>query len=161
MKTILDYTKDELGKMISPSFRAKQIYQWIYQKYVESFDEMKNLPKTMREELKKEYIITPLEIANIEISKDGSKKYLFEVAGNLSIESVLLPMKSAKKDENGILDLVFEAYPISFIVELCGGESIDGEKRILDIELDGDIFKKSPIYFGSTYEIGKVKQNNE
>ena len=101
MKTILDYTKDELGKMISPSFRAKQIYQWIYQKYVESFDEMKNLPKTMREELKKEYIITPLEIANIETSKDGSKKYLFRLQDGLSVESVLLPMKEQKMDEEG------------------------------------------------------------
>ena len=101
MKTILDYTKDELCDLISPSFRTKQIFQWIYQKYVKSFDEMKNLPKNLRQELKNSYIISPLEIANIEISKDGSKKYLFRLQDGLTIESVLLPMKEEKFDDNG------------------------------------------------------------
>ncbi len=64
---------------------------------------------------------------------------------------------STSKDPNGILDLVFEAYPISSIVELAGGEAINGKKRILDIEFEGDISKKTPIYFGSKDEIGKVK----
>lgn len=63
-----------------------------------------------------------------------------------------------KKDPNGILDLVFEAYPISNIVELAGGEAIDGKVRILDIELENDFSKKTPIYFGSKDEIGIVKQ---
>jgi len=66
---------------------------------------------------------------------------------------------STKKDPNGILDLVFEAYPISNIVELAGGEAIDGKTRILDIELENDIAKKTPIYFGSKNEIGIVKQS--
>ena len=64
---------------------------------------------------------------------------------------------STLKDPNGILDLVFEAYPISNIVELAGGEAIDGKKRILDIEFEGDISKKTAIYFGSKDEIGKVR----
>jgi len=61
------------------------------------------------------------------------------------------------KDPNGKLDLVFEAYPIAFIVELAGGEAIDGKINISDVKLDGEISKKTPIYFGSKYEIGKVK----
>ena len=61
------------------------------------------------------------------------------------------------KDPEGKRDLVFEAYPISYIVELAGGEAIDGENNISDLKIDGDISKKTPFYFGSKYEIGKVK----
>jgi fructose-1,6-bisphosphatase I len=61
------------------------------------------------------------------------------------------------KDPEGRLDLVFEAYPIAFIVELAGGEAIDGTQNISDVKLEGNISKKTPIYFGSKYEIGKVK----
>lgn len=60
-------------------------------------------------------------------------------------------------DPEGKRDLVFEAYPIAYIVELAGGEAIDGEINISDVKLDGDISKKTPLYFGSKYEIGKVK----
>ena len=61
------------------------------------------------------------------------------------------------KDPEGTFDLVFEAYPIAYIVELAGGEAIDGINNISDLKIDGDISKKTPIYFGSKYEIGKVK----
>jgi fructose-1,6-bisphosphatase I len=68
---------------------------------------------------------------------------------------------STEKDPNGVLELIFEAYAISFILEHCEGESIDGVRRVLDISTNGDLSKKTPIYFGSSYEIGKVKQTNE
>ena len=58
---------------------------------------------------------------------------------------------------NGELELLFEAYPIAFILELIDGEAIDGTRRILDIKAE-DLHQKTPIYFGSKYEIGKVKQ---
>ncbi len=66
---------------------------------------------------------------------------------------------STKKDPNGTLDLAFEAYPISFIIELAGGVSTDGKNRILDLKLEDDISKKTPIYFGSQDEITKVKNS--
>ena len=50
-QNILDLSKEELSQVIKPAFRAKQIYQWLYQKYVTSFDEMKNLPKELKETL--------------------------------------------------------------------------------------------------------------
>ena len=100
-KNILDYTKDELSKEIKPSFRAKQIYQWIYKKYVDSFEDMKNLPKSLREELKDSYDLEPLKIVKIEISSDGSKKYLFACRDGLTVDSVLLPMKKEQRDKDG------------------------------------------------------------
>ena len=76
-QSILDLSKEELSEAIKPSFRAKQIYQWLYQKYVTSFDEMKNLPKELKAQLEENYYLDPLSIVKIEESRDGSKKYLF------------------------------------------------------------------------------------
>ena len=102
-KNILDFSKEELSEIITPSFRAKQIYQWIYHKYVNSFDEMKNLPKKMKEDLEENYHLSPLSIAKIEESSDGSKKYLFSMHDGYTVESVLLPMKKEEFDEDGKL----------------------------------------------------------
>jgi 23S rRNA (adenine2503-C2)-methyltransferase len=102
-KNLLDFSKEELSEIIKPSFRAKQIYQWIYHHYVNSFDAMKNIPKEMRESLDKEYSINPLKIVKVEESNDGSKKYLFALHDGYTVESVLLPMKKESVDEEGKL----------------------------------------------------------
>ncbi len=111
MKNLLDYTKLELENEISPKFRVKQIYEWIYKKNAQNFDEMSNLPKDLRENLSQNFYIDPLEIARIETSNDKSKKYLFRLKDGLTIESVLLPMKDKEFDENGNL-AHFERYTI-------------------------------------------------
>ena len=90
-QSILDLSKEELSEVIKPSFRAKQIYQWLYQKYVISFEEMKNLPKELKAQLEENYYLDPLAIVKIEESKDGSKKYLFALKDGNTVESVLLP----------------------------------------------------------------------
>ncbi|WP_096017376.1 23S rRNA (adenine(2503)-C(2))-methyltransferase RlmN [Campylobacter lanienae] len=101
MKNLLDYTQNELANIIKPKFRAKQIYEWIYKKNAKSFDEMSNLPKDIRENLKGEFQIDPLSFVRSEISKDGSIKYLFKLHDGKTIESVLLPMKDEILDQNG------------------------------------------------------------
>ena len=101
MKSILDLSKDELSDIVKPSFRSKQIYHWIYQKYVDSFDDMKNIPKEIKEELSQNFVINPFEIVKIEVSSDGSKKYLFRCKDGYTVESVLLPMKKEQVDEDG------------------------------------------------------------
>nr|MBP6325328.1 23S rRNA (adenine(2503)-C(2))-methyltransferase RlmN [Sulfurospirillum sp.] len=102
-QSILDLSKEELSEVIKPSFRAKQIYQWLYQKYVTSFDEMKNLPKELKAQLEENYYLDPLSIVKIEESRDGSKKYLFALKDGNTVESVLLPMKQEQTDEEGNL----------------------------------------------------------
>jgi len=101
VKTILDLTKEELSEIVKPSFRAKQIYHWIYQKYADSFDDMKNIPKDLKEKLSKEYIVNPLELVKVEVSSDESKKYLFRLHDGYTMETVLLPMKKKRVDEDG------------------------------------------------------------
>ncbi|MDA3080101.1 23S rRNA (adenine(2503)-C(2))-methyltransferase RlmN [Campylobacter sp. CS_NA2] len=101
MKNILDFTLDKLSELVTPKFRAKQIYEWIYKKGVKNFDEMLNLPKELRANLSKNFYLDPVKCAKCEESIDGSKKYLFELKDGKTIESVLLPMKDEVADENG------------------------------------------------------------
>lgn len=57
----------------------------------------------------------------------------------------------------GTLNVIFEAFPIAFIIELAKGSAIDGNKRILDIQ-SPTLEQNTPIYFGSNSEIEKVKE---
>lgn len=101
MKNLLDFTLDELKEQLSPPFRAKQIFEWIYKKNATSFDEMLNLPKDLRANLAQEFYLDPLKCVKFEQSADGSIKYLFELKDGLRIESVLLPMKEEQTNEQG------------------------------------------------------------
>ena len=102
MKQIIqDLSKEELSQSIKPSFRAKQIYSWIYHKYASSFEEMKNLPKDTREALGETYTLSPLKQVMVQNSKDGSRKYLFELHDKHTVESVLLLMKDKAYHEDG------------------------------------------------------------
>ncbi len=101
--TILDMTKTELSQRITPPFRAKQIFQWIYARYVDDFHAMKNIPQSLRDTLSAEYDIMPLHILNKEVSRDGTIKYLFALRDGKTVESVLLRMKAAEYDSDGTL----------------------------------------------------------
>ena len=59
-----------------PSFRAKQIYHWMYRHYVDDISKMNNLPESFRDYLKENYIVNTLEIENIQESEceDTKKK---------------------------------------------------------------------------------------
>jgi len=100
--TILDFTKEELALHVKPAFRAKQIFGWLYHQYAKSFDAMQNLPKAMREELAEKYSIMPLKILKKEQASDGTIKYLFELDDGKTVETVLLRMKEAYTDEEGV-----------------------------------------------------------
>ena len=74
-------------------FRAKQIYSWLHEHLVTSYDEMTNLSKSLREKLSA-YPITALTQADVRISKiDGTRKYLFQLEDGNVIESVLMRYK--------------------------------------------------------------------
>jgi len=86
---------DELKALISDmggqAFRAEQIYGWLHQKGVASFDEMTNLSKDFREKLNNICTMACLEPVKILTSKtDGTKKFLFRLKDGNVIESVLM-----------------------------------------------------------------------
>ncbi len=104
MKSIYDYTLDELKSQLSPSFRAKQVYNWLYKKYASSYEEMKNIPKELKKSLEENYNINTLQIVKKEISSDGSIKYLFRLSDGHTVEAVLLLMKKKKVNEDGTIE---------------------------------------------------------
>lgn len=75
-----------------PKFKAKQIYQWIWQKGVMDFDEMTNLSKKFREELKDSYSFNPLQLVHQQKSNDGTVKTGWKLQDESIIESVLIPV---------------------------------------------------------------------
>ncbi len=89
MKILSDYSLDELYNILADykKFRAKQIFDSIVQG--KDYNET-NLPKSMIDNLKSEYILKPIEIFKVLISKDGTKKYLLKLHDNNLIECVFL-----------------------------------------------------------------------
>ena len=83
----LENLMDEFG---ATKFRAKQIHNWIYTKSVSSIDEMTNLSKDFREELKSKAIVTTTKIKLKQVSSDGTIKYLVEYPDGECVETVLM-----------------------------------------------------------------------
>ena len=71
-------------------FRAKQIFEWLYQKRVDTIDEMTNLSKDLRQLLKDNFVMTTLTTVVKQESKDGTIKFLFELQDGYTIETVLM-----------------------------------------------------------------------
>ena len=94
MKNIKDYDLEDLKQELiligEKGFRAEQIFKWLYQEKVKSFDEMTNLSLELREKLKSNYTICNYNILKKLESSDGTKKYLFDILDGNIIESVLM-----------------------------------------------------------------------
>ena len=100
MKNIKDYDlsdlKEEMISIGEKAFRAEQIFKWLYVDKVKDFDEMTNLSLELREKLKENYTICNFKILKKLESKDGTKKYLFDVLDENAIESVLMEYHHGK-----------------------------------------------------------------
>ena len=108
MINLSNLTYQELARFVTetlnePKFRAKQIFGWIYggptkdgsfRSGAQSFDEMNNLPKTLREKLTAQAFLTSLDVLRTQVSKlDGTRKFLFRLADGNAIESVFMRYK--------------------------------------------------------------------
>lgn len=89
----LDELKNEMIALGEKGFRAEQIFKWIHQENVQSFEEMTNISKEFREVLKEKYTINNFKVIKKLESKDGTKKYLFDILDGNAIESVLMEYK--------------------------------------------------------------------
>jgi 23S rRNA (adenine2503-C2)-methyltransferase len=86
LEQLQEWTKEQ-GE---PAFRAGQIFDWLYVKRVDSFDEMTNLPKSLRDKLAASFaFVTLTEITKLQ-SKDGTVKFLFGLHDNHAIETVIM-----------------------------------------------------------------------
>jgi 23S rRNA (adenine2503-C2)-methyltransferase len=94
-KNILELNRKELiswlGSRKIESYRADQILKWIYLRQADRFDLMTDIAKDIRPVLEGHFTIGRLQKEKLEISKDGSQKYLFKLEDGKRIESVLIP----------------------------------------------------------------------
>ena len=84
----LETALQELGEK---KFRARQLYEWLWQKHVASFEAMTNLSKRLREQLAARYEIGQAQVESELKSRDGTVKYAFRLAGGQEVEGVLIP----------------------------------------------------------------------
>lgn len=74
-----------------PKFTARQISDWLYKKPVGSIEEMSNLSKKARELLAEKYIFGTVQPGKVQVSADGTRKYLFATGDNRFIETAMIP----------------------------------------------------------------------
>ena len=88
----IDSLKVELEKIGEKKYRAEQIFKWLFQVDVQSFDEMTNLSIELRKKLEELFVVGCFKIEKKLVSKDGTKKYLFDIQDDdhNMIESVLM-----------------------------------------------------------------------
>ena len=79
------------------SFRAGQIYEWVWQKGSTSFEEMSNLSKEMRAKLETDWQFYPPEVDLKQVSEDGTIKYRIALHDGFKVEAVLIPVPADKR----------------------------------------------------------------
>ena len=155
MKNIKNYEfeelKQELKNIGERPFRAEQIYKWLYEEKVKSFDEMTNLSKELREKLNCEYSICNFNILRKQESKDGTIKYLFDVLDGNAIETVLMKYHHGYSlcvsSQIGCkMGCKFCASTgIQFIRSLSAGEIVE---QVLAVEQDQNIRISNIVFMG-------------
>lgn len=83
--------KDFLSGLGKEQFRAQQIFKWVYEKRVVDYDQMSNLSKAFRDELKGLLDFEMPKVLSHLVSIDGTQKFLFDTGDNTSVEAVLIP----------------------------------------------------------------------
>ena len=164
MKNIKDYDlealKQEFVEIGEKPFRAEQVFKWLYESKVTSFDEMTNLSLELREKLKKEYTMCNFNIIKKQESSDGTKKYLFDVLDGNAIETVLMSYHHGYSlcvsSQIGCkMGCKFCASTgIQFVRNLTSGEIVE---QILAVERDNGIRISNVVFMG----IGEPLNNYE
>lgn len=90
--------KDELASFVEeigePKYRAKQIFKGLQERRLQSFDEMTDLPKALREKLSETATVATLTVESRYVSIDGTRRFLMKTHDNLPVETVYIPTES-------------------------------------------------------------------
>lgn len=94
MNSIYNYTLEELAEYFinnnDKKFRAEQVFEWLYRKRIDDLSEMSNIKIDTINKLKSDFNTDLLKIETLQISKDGTRKYLFKLDDDNYIETVLM-----------------------------------------------------------------------
>lgn len=155
MKNIKDYNlnelKEEFVKFNEKPYRAEQVFKWIYESEVTSFDDMTNLSLELRDKLKNEFEFHNFKILKKQESLDGTKKYLFDVLDGNAIETVLMEYHHGRticvSSQIGCkMGCKFCASTgIKFIRNLTSGEIVE---QILAVQRDENVRISNIVFMG-------------
>jgi 23S rRNA (adenine2503-C2)-methyltransferase len=141
----------ELGDFLvqkgEKSFRAKQIYEWIWQKSMTDFDLMHNLSQKLREMLKEEFAFYPVIVAEEQVSADGTVKSGFRLHDGHLVEGVLIPVA----DEDRMTACVSSQVGCSLSCKFCATGYMDKKRNLEPAEIYDQvvlIHRQALKYFG-------------
>lgn len=87
----LNQLQDRFRAQGKEKFRAQQLFKWVYEKRTTGYDNMSNLGKAFREELKSTIVIDLPQVVSHLKSVDGTEKFLYKMKDGLTVEAVLIP----------------------------------------------------------------------
>jgi 23S rRNA (adenine2503-C2)-methyltransferase len=90
-----DELQEKLNQLQTPSYRAGQLTDWLYKKRARSFDEMTDLPQSLRAQLAAQFSFDKIDVVRLLGSSDTTQKFLFRLGDGSLIESVLIPASPA------------------------------------------------------------------
>lgn len=92
---LLGYTSQELEQLVASlgdkPYRGRQLFKWLYKVRQYDFSLMTDLSRPLREKLTEQYTFAGLELAEEQVSADGTRKFLFHLNDGLPLEAVLIP----------------------------------------------------------------------
>lgn len=99
-KPIKSFTIDELQDLMKdlkqPAFRKKQLIEWLYLHHVDKYDDMTNLPSSLRDSLAREHPLHVPTIADMQTSIDGTKKFVLSFYDGACVETVAIPSNDGR-----------------------------------------------------------------
>src|SRR6266436_8624873 len=135
---IRDMTLDEVEQMITTAgerpYRARQILHWLYARGAESFDEMRDLPSTLRQYLKQNFKLGSEALSFVSRSTDGTLKILIRLADGEEIESVIIP------SENRVTLCMSSQVGCAMACEFCATARMGLHRNLTSSEMLAQIF---------------------
>src|SRR5690606_1440269 len=138
---IRDLSVDEIQKYLKdlgqPSYRAQQIYQWLWKFGATSFGEMTNLPLALRDQLQQDFGILTMTSDIVQQSMDGTVKFRFVLRDGHKIESVLIPVPQDKR----YTVCVSSQVGCSLACTFCATGQMKRERNLSAAEIYEQVFK--------------------
>jgi 23S rRNA (adenine2503-C2)-methyltransferase len=136
---IRSQTAEELQSLFEawgqPEYRVKQLMEWVYVRRVTDWEAMTNLPKSLREELRRNFTFHSLELVRKQGARDTTRKYLWRLTDHSLIESVLIPANPALYGEASDRHTLCVSTQVgcAYGCKFCAS-GLDGWKRNLNVE---------------------------
>ncbi|MDP7051170.1 MAG: 23S rRNA (adenine(2503)-C(2))-methyltransferase RlmN, partial [Verrucomicrobiota bacterium] len=116
-----------------PSYRADQVLQWVHQKHAAGWEAMTNLAKPLRDKLQEQYTFSTVELVSLQGKPGATQKFLWRLADDQLVESVLIPASPALYGESSDRHTLCVSTQVgcAYGCKFCAS-GLDGFKRDLE-----------------------------